>query len=93
MSSGGVESCSYEIVSLLRCTAPAILALIGTLLNKATLRRSLEPKQYTSIAFGLRCKRAGVPCRVLLPWADTMSDTRLPPSRAGFGPGRGGPAQ
>ena len=31
-----------------------------TLFTKATSRRSLEPKQYTSLAFGKRCERAGV---------------------------------
>ena len=30
------------------------------ILNIEVLRRLLEPKQYTSIAFGLRCKQAGV---------------------------------
>ena len=29
-------------------------------LHKAVLRRPVEPEQYTSIAFGLRCQEAGV---------------------------------
>ena len=28
--------------------------------DKAVLRRPLEPKQYTSIAFGQRCRKAGI---------------------------------
>ena len=28
--------------------------------KRAVLRRLLEPKQYTSIAFGQRCRKAGI---------------------------------
>ena len=37
-----------------------VCALPSQLLYLKVLRRPLEPKQYTSIAFGLRCGEAGV---------------------------------
>ena len=52
------------MADLERCSDGRRLPKLSTITydpkNTATLRRPLESAQYTSIAFGLRCKQAGV---------------------------------